>query len=46
VIEALADAMCLYGILEHIRCDNKLEMISKPLRNWLAEPGTKVQQVI
>jgi putative transposase len=22
VIEALADAMCLYGIPEHIRCDN------------------------
>ena len=24
VIEALADAMCLYGIPEHIRCDNVL----------------------
>ncbi|KQP93234.1 hypothetical protein ASF60_14915 [Methylobacterium sp. Leaf113] len=43
VIEAPADAMCLYGIPEHIRCDSKPEMISKPLRNWLAEPGTKFQ---
>lgn len=32
VIEALADAMCLHGIPEHIRCDNGPEMISKALR--------------
>ena len=28
VIEALADAMCLHDIPEHLRCDNGPEMIS------------------
>jgi putative transposase len=37
VIEALADAMCLHGIPEHIRCDNGPEMISKALRKWVAK---------
>lgn len=36
VIEALADAMCLHGIPENIRCDNGPEMISKALRKWVA----------
>ena len=39
VIEALADAMCLHGIPEHIRCDNGPEMISKALREWVANPS-------
>ena len=39
VIEALADAMCLHGIPEHICCDNGPEMISKALRNWVAKTG-------
>lgn len=29
VIEALADAMCMQCISEHIRCDNGPEMIAK-----------------
>ena len=29
VIEVLADAMCLHGIPEHIRCDNSPKMIAK-----------------
>jgi transposase InsO family protein len=32
VIEALTDAMCLYGVPELIRCDNIPEKISKALR--------------
>lgn len=40
VIEALADAMCLHGIPEHIRCENGPEMISKALRNWVAKTPT------
>ncbi|APT32044.1 insertion element IS407 putative 317 kDa protein [Methylobacterium phyllosphaerae] len=39
VIEALADAVCLHGLLEHIRCDNGPEMISKALRKWVAKNG-------
>ena len=45
VIEALADAMCLYGIPEHIRCDNGPEMISKALRNWVAKTGAQIQYI-
>ena len=40
VIEALADTMCLQGILEHIRCDNGPEMISTALRDWVAKAGS------
>jgi transposase InsO family protein len=44
-IEALADAMCLHGILEHIRCDNGPEMISKALRKWVAKTGPQIQYI-
>lgn len=46
-IEALADAMCLHGILilEHIRCDNGPEMISKALRKWVAKAGSQIQYI-
>ena len=43
VIEALADAMCLHGIPEHIRCDNGPELISKALRKWAAKAGSQIQ---
>ncbi len=39
VIETLADAMCLHGIPEHIRCDNGPEMISTALRKRVAKAG-------
>ena len=45
VIEALADAMCLRGIPEHIRCDNGPEMIAKALRKWVAKTGPKIQYI-
>jgi putative transposase len=45
VIEALADAMCLHGVPELVRCDNGPEMISKTLRKWLAEIGPQVQYI-
>jgi len=36
VIEALADAMCLHGIPDNIRCDSSPETISKAVRKWVA----------
>ncbi len=45
VIEALADAMCLHGLPEHIRCDNGPEMISKPLRRWVTKAGSQIQYI-
>ena len=45
MIEALADAMCLHGIPEHIRCDNGPEMISKALRKWVAKTGPQIQYI-
>ena len=45
VIQALADAMCLHGIPEHIRCDNGPEMISKALRKWVAKTGPQIQYI-
>jgi len=45
VIEALADAMCLHGIPEHIRCDNGPEMISKARRKWAAKTGPQIQYI-
>ncbi len=45
VIETLADAMCLHGIPEHIRCDNGPEMISKALRKWVAKTGSQIQYI-
>jgi transposase InsO family protein len=45
VIEALAEAMCLHGIPEHIRCDNGPEMISKALRKWVAKAGSQIQYI-
>ena len=43
VIEALADAMGLHGIPDHIRCDNGPEMISEALRKWVAKTGPQIQ---
>ena len=45
VIEALAEAMCLHGIPEHIRCDNGPEMISKALRKWVAKASSQIQYI-
>ncbi|MEE7448957.1 hypothetical protein MRF4_14780 [Methylobacterium radiotolerans] len=45
VIEGLADAMCLHGIPEHIRCDNGPEMISKALRRWVARTEPQIQYI-
>ena len=45
VIEALADAMCLHGIPENIRCDNGPEMIAKTLREWVARIGSYIQYI-
>ena len=45
VIEVLADAMCLHGIPEHIRCDNGPEMIAKALRKWVAKTGPQIQYI-
>lgn len=45
VIEALADAMCLHGIPDNIRCDNGPEMISKALRKWVAKTGPQIQSI-
>ncbi len=45
VIEALADAMCLHGIPEYIRCDNGPEMISKALRKWVAKTGPQIRSI-
>ena len=45
VIEALADAMGLHGIPEHIGCDNGPEMIAKALRKLVAKTGWKIQTI-
>jgi len=45
VIEALADAMCLHGIPENIRCDKGPEMISKALRKWATKAGSQIQYI-
>jgi hypothetical protein len=45
VIEALADALCLHGIPEHIRCHNVPEMISKAPRKWVAKAGAEIQYI-
>lgn len=45
VIEALAEAMCLHGIPEHIRCVNGPEMISNALRKWVAKTGPQIQYI-
>lgn len=45
MIEALADAMCLHGIPENIRCDNGPEMIAKAFRKWVAKTGPKIQYI-
>ncbi|GJD81673.1 hypothetical protein GCM10007886_09130 [Methylobacterium gregans] len=45
VIEALADAMCLHGIPEHIRCDKGPEMIAKALRWWVSKAGSQAQYI-
>ncbi len=45
VIEALAQAMCLHGIPEHIRCDNGPETISRALRKWVAKAGSQIQSI-
>ena len=45
VIEALADAMCLHGIPDNIRCDKGPEMIAKALRKWVAKAGSQIQYI-
>lgn len=42
VIEALADAISLHGILENIRCANGREMIAKALREWVIKAGSQI----
>ena len=44
-IDALADAMCLHGIPEHIRCEHSPEMMSKALRKWVANAGAQIQYI-
>ena len=41
VIEAMADAMIVHGVPEHIRSDNGPEMTAKIVRKWLASVGAK-----
>jgi transposase InsO family protein len=41
VIETLADVMSIKGIPEHIRSDNRAEMTSRIVRQWLAGLGSK-----
>jgi putative transposase len=41
VIEAMADAMVVHGVPEHIRSDNGPEMTAKVVRRWLAAVGAK-----
>ena len=41
VIQALSDAMLSHGIPEHIRSDNRPEMASKRVRNWLQLIGVQ-----
>ena len=41
VIEALSDAMLSHGIPEHSRSDNRPEMTSKRIRNWLQLIGVQ-----
>ena len=41
VIEAMADAMIVHGVPEHIRSDNGPEMTAKIVRQWLANVGAK-----
>ena len=45
VIEQLANAMILNGILEYIRSDNGLEFIAKELRQWLAGINVKTAYI-
>jgi hypothetical protein len=45
VIKALADALCLHRIPEHIRRDNGLPMISKAPRKWVAKAGPEIQYI-
>ena len=45
VIKALADAMCLHGIRDNIRCDNGPEMIWKALRKCVAQTGLQIQYI-
>ncbi|MCP1557179.1 UNVERIFIED_ORG: hypothetical protein M2438_001253 [Methylobacterium sp. SuP10 SLI 274] len=45
VIKALADALCLHRIPEHIRCDNDLQMISKAPGKWAAKAGAQIQYI-
>ncbi len=41
VIEALADAMVMKGVPEHLRSDNGPEFVARNLRKWLADTGAK-----
>jgi transposase InsO family protein len=41
VIEAMADAMIVHGVPEHIRSDNGPEMTARIVRQWLGSVGAK-----
>lgn len=41
VIEAMAGAMLVHGVPEHVRSDNGPEMTAKIVRRWLAQVGSK-----
>ncbi|GEL43646.1 hypothetical protein MEX01_42370 [Methylorubrum extorquens] len=45
VIEALADALCLHRIPEHIRCGNGLRMISNAPRKWVTKAGAQIHYI-
>lgn len=45
MIAALADAMILKGIPEHLRSDNGPEFIAHDLRKWLADTGAKTAYI-
>lgn len=41
----MADAMCLHGIPDNIRCDNCRAMMSKALRKSVAKTGGQIQYI-
>ncbi len=45
VIEQLANAMIIHGILEYIRSDNGPDFIAKELRSWLSDIGVKTAYI-
>ena len=45
VIEQLADAMLVHGILQYIRSDNGPEFVAQVLRDWLKELGVQTAYI-